>query len=233
MIAWGELAARVALSCDAPTLRQFSRDRPTMGSHVVGEHGSPSKVRERGSSLISSGGLLETNFWDSDESEDEGIGSDDSVEQADLSPSGETPLKSFNWFADNGRSRGRRRGMGSLLTQLRKSLQGKTEVTGLVFGVGLGELVSSEGGTVPRLVNWATDLIEERGADACEGIYRLSGQSSTVAALKAAIDGGRPPCAAHTASTHSVAAMLKVCTFLSFSSFYVFSSSAAFLPRAS
>ena len=158
-----ELAARVASSCDAPALRQFSRGRrPTMGSRFVGDN--PTKDH--------SGHLLETNFWDSEESEDEGIGSDDSVEQADMSPSGESPVKSFNWGLDSGKSR--RRGMGGILTQIRKSLQGKTEVTGLVFGVGLGELVNSEGGKVPRLVSWATEVIEERGGEACEGIYRLS-----------------------------------------------------------
>ena len=188
--------------CDAPTLRQFSRGRPTMGSRPREEE-SPTKV---------CGLLLETNFWDSEESEDEGIGSDDSVEQADMSPNGERPFKSFHWGVDSGNSTGRRRrGMGGLLTQIKKSLQGKTEVTGMVFGVGLGELVNSEGGKVPRLVSWATELIEERLGEACEGIYRLSGQSSTVAALKAAIDAGKQPSEAHIASTHSVAAMLKVC----------------------
>ena len=119
--------------------------------------------------------------------------------------------------------------MGGILTQIRKSFQGKAEQGGLVFGVGLGELVTSDGGRVPQLVTWATELIEQRGAEACEGIYRLSlgikkiknyknpqnyrlsGQSSTVASLKAAIDAGKQPSDAHTASTHSVAAMLKVC----------------------
>ena len=165
---WCELAARVASSCDAPALRQFSRGRrPTMGTRFVGEN--PTKVQS--STRDHSGHLLETNFWDSEESEDEGIGSDDSVEQADMSPSGESPVKSFNWGLDSGKSR--RRGMGGILTQIRKSLQGKTGVTGLVFGVGLGELVNSEGGKVPRLVSWATDVIEERGGESCEGIYRL------------------------------------------------------------
>ena len=207
---WCDLAARVALSCDAPALRQFSRGRPTMGTRVGTDcRESPTKVC--GSSSTGSGLFLETNFWDSEESEDEGIGSDDSVEQADMSPNRESPVKSFNWVVDSGKSRGRRRGMGGLLTQIKKSLQGKTEVTGMVFGVGLGELLNSEGGKVPRLVSWATELIEERGGEACEGIYRLSGQSSTVAALKAAIDAGKQPSEAHIASTHSVAAMLKVC----------------------
>ena len=171
-----------------------------------------SRPREEESPTKVCGLLLETNFWDSEESEDEGIGSDDSVEQADMSPNGERPVKSFHWGVDSGKSTGRRRrGMGGLLTQIKKSLQGKTEVTGMVFGVGLGELVNSEGGKVPRLVSWATELIEERLGEACEGIYRLSGQSSTVAALKAAIDAGKQPSEAHIASTHSVAAMLKVC----------------------
>ena len=226
---WCDLAvARVArVSCDAaPTMRQFSRGRPTMGSRVVGGQESPTKVAAHGSSSIGSGHLLETNFWDSEESEDEGIGSDDSVEQADMSPSGESPVKSFNWGVDSRKSTGRRKGMGGLLTQIKKSLQGKTEVIGMVFGVGLGELVNSEGGKVPRLVSWATELIEGRGAEAWEGIYRLSGQSSTVASLRAAIDAGKQPSEAHTASTHSVAAMLKVCA--TNSSLYFFNVSCSF-----
>ena len=229
---WVELAARLALSSDALTLRQFPTGRPTMGSRVVGGHGSSTKVAACGSSSIGSRGhLLETSFWESEEeSEDEGIGSDDSVEQADMSPSRECPVKSFNWGVDSGKGRGRRRGMGGILTQIKKSLQGKTEVTGMVFGVGLGELVNSEGGKVPRLVSWATELIEQRGPEGCEGIYRLSGQSSTVAALRAAIDAGKQPSEAHTASTHSVAAMLKVCqtNMSSYSSFFNSSCSFSF-----
>ena len=185
----GGIKRRVALSCDAAglrarrrlvptTLRQFSRDRPAMGSHVAGDC--------RGGGPLDVGGpdvgdrdkerqLLETNFWDSEDSEDEGIGSDDSVEHADMSPVQESPVKSLNWAVVNRKVSGRRRrGVGGLLTQIRKSFQGKAEQGGLVFGVGLGELVTSEGGKVPQLVTWATELIEQRGAEACEGIYRLS-----------------------------------------------------------
>ena len=184
----GGIKRRVALSCDAAglgapsrlvptTLRQFSRDRPAMGSHVAGDcrgggHdvGGPDlgdRDKERR--------LLETNFWDSEDSEDEGIGSDDSVEHADMSPVQESPVKSLNWAVDKRKVSGRRRrGVGGILTQIRKSFQGKAEQGGLVFGVGLGELVTSEGGKVPQLVTWATELIEQRGAEACEGIYRLS-----------------------------------------------------------
>ena len=117
---WCDLAARVALSCDAPALRQFSRGRPTMGTRVGTDcRESPTKVC--GSSSTGSGLFLETNFWDSEESEDEGIGSDDSVEQADMSPNRESPVKSFNWVVDSGKSRGRRKGMGGLLVQRRWS----------------------------------------------------------------------------------------------------------------
>ena len=184
----GGIKRRVALSCDAgcgarrlvpTTLRQFSRDRPAMGSHVAGDPdvggpldvGGPDNVGDRDKERQ----LLETNFWDSEDSEDEGIGSDDSVEHADMSPVQESPVKSLNWAVDNKKVSGRRkRGVGGILTQIRKSFQGKAEQGGLVFGVGLGELVTSEGGKVPQLVTWATELIEQRGAEACEGIYRLS-----------------------------------------------------------
>ena len=185
---------RVALTCDAAglgarrrlvptTLRQFSRDRPAMGSHVAGDcrgggHdvGGPDLQGPDLGDRDKERRLLETNFWDSSEdSEDEGIGSDDSVEHADMSPVQESPVKSLNWAVDNRKVSGRRRrGVGGILTQIRKSFQGKAEQGGLVFGVGLGELVTSEGGKVPQLVTWATELIEQRGAEACEGIYRLS-----------------------------------------------------------
>ena len=203
----GGIKRRVALSCDAAglgapslvptTLRQFSRDRPAMGSHVAGDcRGGGHDVGgpDVGGSDVGGpdvggpdvGGpdvgdrdkerrLLETNFWDSEDSEDEGIGSDDSVEHADMSPVQESPVKSLNWAVDKRKVSGRRRrGVGGILTQIRKSFQGKAEQGGLVFGVGLGELVTSEGGKVPQLVTWATELIEQRGAEACEGIYRLS-----------------------------------------------------------
>ena len=187
----GGIKRRVALTCDAAslgarrrllptTLRQFSRDRPAMGSRVAGDSrrgGGPD--HEVGGPDVGDRDkepwLLETNFWDSEDSEDEGIGSDDSVEHADMSPVQESPVKSLNWAVDNRKVSGRRkRGVGGILTQIRKSFQGKAEQGGLVFGVGLGELVTSEGGKVPQLVTWATELIEQRGAEACEGIYRLS-----------------------------------------------------------
>ena len=204
----GGIKRRVALSCDAAglgapslvptTLRQFSRDRPTMGSHVAGDsRGGDLDVGGPDVGGSDVGGpdlgdrdkerrLLETNFWDSEDSEDEGIGSDDSVEHADMSPVQESPVKSLNWAVDKRKVSGRRRrGVGGILTQIRKSFQGKAEQGGLVFGVGLGELVTSEGGKVPQLVTWATELIEQRGAEACEGIYRLSlGGSSKLKTTK-------------------------------------------------
>ena len=185
----GGIKRRVALTCDAAglgarrrlvptTLRQFSRDRPAMGSHVAGGGGGGPDHDVGGSDVgdcDKDRQLLETNFWDSEDSEDEGIGSDDSVEHADMSPVQESPVKSLNWAVVKRKVSGRRRrGVGGILTQIRKSFQGKAEQGGLVFGVGLGELVTSEGGKVPQLVTWATELIEQRGAEACEGIYRLS-----------------------------------------------------------
>ena len=185
----GGIKRRVALSCDAAglgarslvptTLRQFSRDRPAMGSHVAGDCRGGGPDHDVGGPDVGDRDkerrLLETNFWDSEDSEDEGIGSDDSVEHADMSPVQESPVKRLNWAVDKRKVSGRRRrGVGGILTQIRKSFQGKAEQGGLVFGVGLGELVTSEGGKVPQLVTWATELIEQRGAEACEGIYRLS-----------------------------------------------------------
>ena len=98
--------------------------------------------------------------------------------------------------------------MGDLLNQFKQSLQsrGRTEV----FGLPLTELLDKEGGTVPKIVLWATSLIESRGPEAWEGIYRLSGQATTVTSLKNSIMGGRKPRSSDSESIHSVAAVLKV-----------------------
>ena len=98
--------------------------------------------------------------------------------------------------------------MGDLLNQFKQSLQsrGRTEV----FGLPLTDLLDKEGGTVPKIVLWATSLIESRGPETWEGIYRLSGQATTVTSLKNSIMGGRKPRSSDSDSIHSVAAVLKV-----------------------
>ena len=79
-----------------------------------------------------------------------------------------------------------------------------------MFGLPLAQLLDEEGGRVPKIVGWATGLIEARGPEAWEGIYRLSGQATTVAALKNSIKCGRKPKPSDAESIHSLAALLKV-----------------------
>ena len=151
----------------------------------------------------------------SDDSDDEGIGSMDSACQSEVLDScsscklpgspGERSTRAF----DRGRRRRRLgRSMGDLLNQFKQSLQsrGRTEV----FNLPLTDLLDKEGGTVPKIVLWATSLIESRGPEAWEGIYRLSGQATTVTSLKNAIMSGRKPRSSDSESIHSVAAVLKV-----------------------
>ena len=151
----------------------------------------------------------------SDDSDDEGIGSMDSAYQSEVLDScssckhsgsrGERSTRAF----DRGRRRRRLgRSMGDLLNQFKQSLQsrGRTEV----FGLPLTELLDKEGGTVPKIVLWATSLIESRGPESWEGIYRLSGQATTVTSLKNSIMSGRKPRSSDSESIHSVAAVLKV-----------------------
>ena len=148
------------------------------------------------------------------DSDDEGIGSMNSAGQS------EAPGKGFVISGTMGRRRdsdrgckGRRlgrRSVGGMLTQLKRSLQSKGKTGGEVFGLPLAQLLHEEGGRVPNIVQWATGLIEARGSEAWEGIYRLSGQATTVAALKNSIKCGRKPRPSDAESIHSVAALLKV-----------------------
>ena len=151
----------------------------------------------------------------SDDSDDEGIGSMDSACQSEVldscsscKHSGSRGERSTRAFHRGRRRRRLGRSMGDLLNQFKQSLQsrGRTEV----FGLPLTELLDKEGGTVPKIVLWATSLIESRGPEAWEGIYRLSGQATTVTSLKNSIMSGRKPRSSDSESIHSVAAVLKV-----------------------
>ena len=63
-------------------------------------------------------------------------------------------------------------------------------------------------------VRWCTNIIEQRGASdvkSLEGIYRLSGQSSQIKALRLSFDAGQTPARFDVANIHSVSSLLKVC----------------------
>ncbi|RSH95110.1 hypothetical protein EHS25_000196 [Saitozyma podzolica] len=59
--------------------------------------------------------------------------------------------------------------------------------SGATFGVDLGEQLARDGVEVPRVVQKCTECIDAYGLDSM-GIYRLSGTTSRVQALKAALD---------------------------------------------
>ena len=143
------------------------------------------------------------------DSDDEGIGSMNSAGQSEPPEKAEGFLLSGKSRGGKGRTLGRQ-SVGGLLNQLKRSLQSRGKGGGEVFGQPLAQLLDQEGGQVPNIVQWATSLIEARGPEAWEGIYRLSGQATTVAALKNSIQCGRKPKPSDAESIHSVAALLKV-----------------------
>lgn len=61
--------------------------------------------------------------------------------------------------------------------------------TGATFGVDLGEQLLRDGAVVPKIVEKCTQAIEMYGLESV-GVYRLSGTTSRVQALKAALDKG-------------------------------------------
>ena len=150
------------------------------------------------------------------DSDDEGIGSMNSAGQNEGAEKAEGFLLSEKMGRRGDFYRGRkgrtlaRQSVGGLLNQLKRSLQSRGKGGGEVFGLPLAHLLDQEGGQVPNIVLWATSLIEARGPEAWEGIYRLSGQATTVAALKNSIQCGRKPKPSDAESIHSVAALLKV-----------------------
>lgn len=62
-------------------------------------------------------------------------------------------------------------------------------LTGMTFGVELSEQAVVPGTEIPKVVQKCTEAIEAFGLDQV-GIYRLSGTTSKVQALKAALDQG-------------------------------------------
>ena len=170
------------------------------------------------------GNKIETEYGDGEEdtetdvdSYDEGIGSMNSAGQSEpLEPSERSVIpvgsigrrRAFDRRGRTGRTLGQ--SVGGLLSQMKMSLQSRGTRGSKVFGLPLAQLLDEEGGRVPKIVGWATGLIEARGPEAWEGIYRLSGQATTVAALKNSIKCGRKPKPSDAESIHSLAALLKV-----------------------
>ena len=62
-------------------------------------------------------------------------------------------------------------------------------------------------------LRWCTNIIEQRGkhdVKSLEGIYRLSGQSSQIKALRLSFDVGQTPARFDVTNIHSIGSLLKV-----------------------
>ena len=133
-----------------------------------------------------SDGFLETSFWSESDSEDEGLGSEDSTDSGTGWLGGreeEDRAREVKERADReakerlGSEAKVRPGLGVLLAHLGSRLsQGRAVREEGVFGGELCSQLAREGREVPGLVAWCTQVIEARGEAAWEGIYRLSGQ---------------------------------------------------------
>ena len=79
-----------------------------------------------------------------------------------------------------------------------------------VFGVDLTEHLDQTSCLVPRIVEFCCEIIQEHGLT--DGVYRLSGQSSHIVNLKREFEGGKVPGRAESRSrdVHAVASLLKV-----------------------
>jgi len=83
----------------------------------------------------------------------------------------------------------------------------------VVFGLELSSHLTACRTSVPDVVRWCTNIIEQRGTSdvkSLEGIYRLSGQSSQIKALRLSFDAGQTPTRFDVANIHSVGSLLKL-----------------------
>lgn len=171
--------------------------------------------------------VLESSFWaDSSDTDstDEGIGSDESLDQSDQGSDGvpgqpqnpQPPLQPPQEMG-GGKATGRRLSVRRLVRLIRgQKVAGQGEsvvrVSSIqaprVFGVMLTEHLVQAGALVPPVLEWCCTQIEaEEGRD---GIYRLSGQASHIQALKQQFDSGEVPASMHSRDLHAVASLLKL-----------------------
>ena len=165
--------------------------------------------------------LLENSFW-TEWSDDEGIGSDVSLDHSDQSSSDgtsnvqETPNneKKFQKTPKRNISVKKivkilRRSVGSNETHLSEVVSTVSEFQQQkVFGVDLTEHLEQTSTLVPHILEFCSEVIEENGVT--DGVYRLSGQSSHIVTLKREFEGGKVPDKAHKNDVHAVASLLKV-----------------------
>ena len=154
-------------------------------------------------------------------SDDEGIGSDVSLENSEQSSSSGTLTTSRQSKLVNPPKRSI--SVKKLVKILRRSVgtseaevegRGVAPVSecqfqrGKVFGVDLAEHLEQTSCLVPHILEFCCDMIEESGVT--DGVYRLSGQSSHIVTLKREFEGGKVPGGVCKNDVHAVASLLNV-----------------------
>jgi len=173
--------------------------------------------------------LLENDFW-ADSSDDEGIGSDVSLDLSDQygsdgsdtmrkskNPSEKIPVQTQNpqnKSLSHSKQSGSVKKLGKIL---KRSIKAKEKSESLiispiesrkVFGIDLIEHLEQTSSVVPNILKFCSATIEENGV--IDGVYRLSGQSGHIASLKQIFQEGNVPNREDEEDIHSVASLLKV-----------------------
>ena len=173
--------------------------------------------------------LLENDFW-ADSSDDEGIGSDESLDLSDQyvsdgserssDPKGAIQRISLQPSQRTGRITNSCKQNGSVLNLgkfLVRSIKSKEKCEPVqisqiksrkVFAVDLVEHLEQSSAMVPDILKYCSEIIEKHGVT--DGIYRLSGQSCNIARLKQLFQEGKSPSKDDDKDPHSVASLLKV-----------------------
>ena len=158
-------------------------------------------------------------------SDDEGIGSDVSLENSEKSSSSGTLTASETVRRQSQLANPPKRSISvkRIVKILRRSVgtaEAEMEGTGVapvsdcqfqrgkVFGVDLTEHLEQTSCLVPHILEFCCDMIEESGVT--DGVYRLSGQSSHIVTLKREFEGGKVPGGVYKNDVHAVASLLKV-----------------------
>ena len=173
--------------------------------------------------------LLENDFW-ADSSDDEGIGSDESLDLSDQygSDRSDTMRKSKQTFekisaqTSNTQDKSLNPSKQSVSVKklgkiLKRSITAKEKSESLiispiesrkVFGIDLIEHLEQTSSLVPNILKFCSANIEENGV--IDGVYRLSGHSGHIASLRQIFQEGKVPNHEDEEDIHSVASLLKV-----------------------
>eukprot|EP00090_Calanus_glacialis_P022260 TRINITY_DN34363_c0_g1_i1.p1 TRINITY_DN34363_c0_g1~~TRINITY_DN34363_c0_g1_i1.p1 ORF type:complete len:771 (-),score=201.78 TRINITY_DN34363_c0_g1_i1:18-2267(-) len=170
--------------------------------------------------------LLENDFW-ADSSDDEGIGSDESLDLSDQygSDRSDTMRKSKQTFekisaqTSNTQDKSLNPSKQSVSVKklgkiLKRSITAKESLiispieSRKVFGIDLIEHLEQTSAVVPNILKFCSANIEENGV--IDGVYRLSGHSGHIASLRQIFQEGKVPNHEDEEDIHSVASLLKL-----------------------